>query len=114
MVFLLQTHVISIIVLNWQHCNDHTPSDSLYMIFTANKFELFIQVLSLDHVLIQERTTRTLRMHLVFCSYFTLPLRSTANTMRLSAVNDIDSFEVLFKKRVFDFAELLHNWEIHS
>ena len=68
MVFLLQTHVILIIVLNWQHCNDHTPSDSLYMIFTANNLELFIQVLSLGHVLVQERTTRTARVHLVFAA----------------------------------------------
>ena len=29
--------------------------------------------------------------------------------MRLSAVNNIDSFEVKFRKQVFDFAERLHN-----
>ena len=60
--FCAQTHLISIIVSKCQHCNDqhlHTPPDALYMISTVLSLELSKRVLFLDHVLVQEKTTRT-------------------------------------------------------
>ena len=56
--FLVHKHMSSIIVSNCQQCNDqhlHTPPDALYMVFTVINLELFIQVLFLEHVLVQEK-----------------------------------------------------------
>ena len=52
-----------------QHCDEQqfqTLSCVHYTIFSVVKLDLFIQALLLDRILALEKTTRTLRVHLVF------------------------------------------------
>ena len=63
------TYIMSIIVSNWQHCDEQqfrTLSCVHYTIFSVVKSDLFIRALLLDRILVTEKTTRTPRVHLVF------------------------------------------------
>ena len=60
---------MSIIVCNWQHCDEHqfqTLSCVHYTIFSVVKLDLLIQALLLDRILALEKNTRTPRVHLSF------------------------------------------------
>ena len=62
------TYIMSIIVSNWQHCDEQqfrTLSCVHYTIFSVVKSDLFIRALLLDRILVTEKTTRTPRVHLV-------------------------------------------------
>ena len=61
---------MSIIVSNWQHCDEQfqTLSCVHYTIFSVVKLDLFIRALLLDRILALEKTKRTPRVHLVMYS----------------------------------------------
>ena len=62
------TYIMSIIVSNWQHCDEQqfrTLSCVHYTIFSVVKSDLFIRALLLDRILVTEKNTRTPRVHLV-------------------------------------------------
>ena len=59
---------MSIIVSNCQHCDKQQFQTLLclhYTIFSVVKLDLYIRALLLDCILALEKTTRTLRVHLV-------------------------------------------------
>ena len=63
---------MSIIVFNYQHYDEQqfqTLSCVHYTIFSVVKLDLFIRALLLDRILALEKTTSTLRVHLVKNAY---------------------------------------------
>ena len=76
---------MSIIVSNCQHCKEQrTISNTVIFtlpIFSVVKSNFFIRALLLDRILVREKTTRTLRVHLV-CSALTVLYTHPSDTNR--------------------------------